>query len=422
ICSDFSNRSHFENVVFDVLAVLESIKYLRKRTAGWMKPDNRGAKFPLNLLGAKAQVFYQPLGVVGIMSPWNFPSNLIFSPLANTLSAGNRALLKPSDLTPVTSALIAELVAKYFSAEEVDVVTGGPEAAAAFSAQAFDHLIFTGAPSIAKHVMRAAADNLVPLTLELGGKCPVVIGAGADLKSAVEKVMTFKTLNAGQICLAPDYTFMKKEQVPEFVELCKKYMADTFGNLSDNDDYCSIINPRHRARIVGYINDAESRGAEIVPLSDDIGMEKHPDHHKLAPMLVIDPAYDSKIMTEEIFGPAMPIKTYDDISEVIAHVNAGERPLALYYFGSSSKEVKLFRNNTTSGGMVVNDVASHILQDNLPFGGVGNSGMGAYHGFDGFRQLSHAKAYYKQGVVSLTPFLKAPRTNFMLKVFGKMMG
>lgn len=422
ICSDFSNRSNFENVMFDVLAVLESIKYLRKRTAGWMKPDNRGANFPLNLLGAKAQVFYQPMGVIGIMSPWNFPSNLIFSPLANVLSAGNRALLKPSDLTPATSDLIAELVSRYFAPEEVDVVTGGAEAAAAFSALPFDHLVFTGAPSIAKHVMRAAADNLVPVTLELGGKCPVVIGAGADLKSAVDRLMTFKTLNAGQICLAPDYTFMKKEQVPEFVALCKKYMADTFGNLSDNDDYCSIINPRHRERIVNYLKDAEDRGVEVIPLSDDIGREKHPDHHKLAPVLVVDPSNDSKMMTEEIFGPALSIKTYENMSEVIGHVNAGERPLALYYFGKSKAEIKQLKHNTTSGGMVVNDIASHILQDNLPFGGVGNSGMGAYHGFDGFKEFSHAKAYFKQGLISLTPFMKAPRSNTILKIFGKVMG
>ena len=422
ICSDFSNRSNFENVVFDVLAVLESIKYLRKRTAGWMKPDNRGANFPLNLFGAKAQVFYQPLGVIGIMAPWNFPSNLIFSPLANVLSAGNRAILKPSEVTPATSALIAELVPKYFAAEEVSVVTGGQETSAAFSAQAFDHLIFTGAPSIAKHVMRAAAENLVPLTLELGGKCPVVLGRDANMKSAVERIMTFKTLNSGQICLAPDYTFMKKEQVPEFIELCKKYVKDTFGTLSSNDDYCSIINPRHRARIVGYLDDAKQRGTEIIPLSDDIGLEKHADHHKLAPSLVIDPAYDSKIMTEEIFGPALPIKTYENISEVIDYINAGERPLALYYFGHSKQESELLKTNTTSGGMVVNDVAAHILQDNLPFGGVGNSGMGCYHGFDGFRQFSHAKAYYKQGAISLTSFLKAPRSNAVLKVFEKIMG
>ncbi|MDX1504314.1 MAG: coniferyl aldehyde dehydrogenase [Spongiibacter sp.] len=420
--ADYGARSHFDSVVFDVLVPIESLKYLRKHTAKWMRPEKRGAKFPLNLLGADAHVFYQPLGVVGIVAPWNFPVQLTFSPLGNAISAGNRAIIKPSELTPATSALIEELISERFAPEEIAVINGGPDVAAAFSALPFDHLVFTGAPSIAKHVMRAAAENLVPLTLELGGKCPVIIGENADLNAAVERVFTFKTMNAGQICLAPDYTYIPEARLGEFVQLCKAFMEKNFTTLSANDDYGSVINARHRERIAGYIREAQERGHEIIPLCDDIGLEPHPDHNKLAPTLVINPDDDCKIMTDEIFGPAMPVKTYSDMNQVIGAVNRGERPLALYYFGKSNQEIAQLKQRTVSGGMVVNDVAAHVLQDTMPLGGVGHSGMGSYHGFDGFRQLSHAKAFYKQGLVSLTPYFKAPHTDKMLKLLEKLMG
>ncbi|MGB1907829.1 MAG: aldehyde dehydrogenase family protein, partial [Spongiibacter sp.] len=359
---------------------------------------------------------------VGIVAPWNFPVQLTFSPLGNAISAGNRAIIKPSELTPATSALIEELISARFAPEEIAVINGGPDVAAAFSALPFDHLVFTGAPSIAKHVMRAAAENLVPLTLELGGKCPVIIGENADLNAAVERVFTFKTMNAGQICLAPDYTYIPEARLGEFVQLCKAFMEKNFTTLSANDDYGSVINARHRERIAGYIREAQERGHEIIPLCDDIGLEPHPDHNKLAPTLVINPDDDCKIMTDEIFGPAMPVKTYSDMNQVIGAVNRGERPLALYYFGKSNQEIAQLKQRTVSGGMVVNDVAAHVLQDTMPLGGVGHSGMGSYHGFDGFRQLSHAKAFYKQGLVSLTPYFKAPHTDKMLKLLEKLMG
>ncbi len=420
--ADYRARSHFDSVVFDVLVPIESLKYLRKNTASWMKNEHRGAKFPLNLLGADAHIFYQPLGVVGIVSPWNFPVQLTFSPLGNAISAGNRAMIKPSELTPETSALIAELIHHSFDSEEIAVVNGGPEVASAFCSQAFDHLVFTGAPSVAKHVMRAAAENLVPLTLELGGKCPVIIGEGADLKAAVERTFTFKTMNAGQICLAPDYTYVKASQLEEFIRLAREFVETNFGSLNNNPDYGSVINPRHRGRIAAYIQEAHDRGYRVEALADDIGLAQPADHNKLAPTLVINPDDDAKIMCDEIFGPAMAVKTYDNINNVCGAINAGERPLALYYFGSSRAEINQIKMNTISGGMVVNDIAAHVLQDTMPLGGVGHSGMGSYHGFDGFRQLSHAKAYYKQGLVSLTPYFKAPHTDKMLKLLEKLMG
>lgn len=420
--SDYSYRSDFDSILFDILVPIESLKYLRKNTRKWMKPENRGAKFPLNVVGAKAQVFYQPKGVVGIISPWNFPVQLTFSPLGNALSAGNRVMIKPSELTPATSQLISESVSNYFSDTEISVFTGDVEVATKFSALAFDHLVFTGAPSVAKHVMRSAAENLVPVTLELGGKCPAIIGDQADLELAVERILTFKTINAGQICLAPDYAYVKESDLEHFIELCRNYVKSSFGRLNDNKDYGSVINKRHRDRIASYIKEADDQGFQTISLSDDIGLNTPPDHHKLAPTLIVNPTDDLRAMQDEIFGPVMPIKTYKNISEVIQHVNRNERPLALYYFGRNSREIESFKLNTTTGGMVVNDVAAHVLQDTMPLGGVGHSGMGSYHGFDGFRELSHAKAFYKQGLMSLTPFFKAPHTAKMQALFERVLG
>lgn len=418
---DYGSRSRFQSIVLDVLIPLESLKYCRRHTGAWMKPERRGAKFPLNLCGARAEVFYQPLGVVGIVSPWNFPVQLSFSPLANALAAGNRALIKPSELTPETSALMQRLVAEYFDPAEVAVVTGGREVGEAFTRQPFDHLVFTGAPAVAREVMRAAADHLVPLTLELGGKCPVVIGSGADLASAVLRTLVFKTANAGQICLAPDYAFVPEALMDDFVTRCRAFVAKSYPGLATNSDYCSLIDGRNLERLNRYLDEAAARGARLIPLADSPAGQPVASN-KLAPTLVIDPPLDTACLREEIFGPLFPVRTYRAMDEVITHINGGERPLAIYYFGTSKSEIAAFKTGTTSGGMVVNDIAAHVLQDTMPLGGVGHSGMGSYHGFDGFRQLSHAKAFYKQGLLSLTPLFKAPHSARLLALLEKVMG
>lgn len=425
ICSalqqDYGCRPHFQSTVADILVSLDALKYCRKHIRQWMKPQQRGAKFPLNLFGAKAYIHYQPLGVVGIIAPWNFPIQLTFSPLANVLAAGNRALIKPSELTPATSALLATLFARYFDASEVAVVTGGVETASAFSAQKFDHLIFTGAPSVGKFVMQAAARNLVPVTLELGGKCPVIVGEGADIQAVVERVMIFKTLNAGQICLAPDTLFIKAAQLPAFIAGAKDFVRAAFPAIFSNGDYASVVNARHYQRIMHYLDDATARGLELVTLGDapDFGDSAR---GKIQPTLVINPPDDAAVMRDEIFGPAMPVRTYQTIDEVVDYVNRNERPLALYYFGNSTREKNLFKYNTVSGGMVINDIASHALQDNMPLGGVGHSGMGSYHGIDGFRQFSHARGIYEQGRFSAAALFKAPYKASTLKLIEKMMG
>ncbi|MEX2326492.1 MAG: coniferyl aldehyde dehydrogenase, partial [Pseudomonadales bacterium] len=333
---------------------------------------------------------------IGCISPWNFPVQLTFSPLAGIFAAGNRTMIKPSEFTPATSELMKEIFTGAFDIEEVAVITGGPEVGAAFSSLPFDHLLFTGATAIARHVMRAAAENLVPVTLELGGKSPVVIGRSADIELAASNVMAGKTMNAGQICLAPDYVFVPEERADDFIEAAKASVARMYPDLKDNPDYTSIINERHFNRITGYIEDAREKGAELVeinPANEDFSQQQH---HRIPPTLILDPTDDMQVMQEEIFGPVLPIKRYKHMDETLDYINDHPRPLGLYYFGKDGNEERKVLSHTTSGGVTVNDVIMHVAMEDLPFGGVGPSGMGAYHGYDGFKTFSHGKAIYTQ--------------------------
>jgi coniferyl-aldehyde dehydrogenase len=292
-----------------------------------------------------------------------------------------------------------ELFSSVFDEEEVAVFTGGPNVGGAFSRLPFDHMLFTGATSIAKHVMKAAAENLVPVTLELGGKSPVIIGKSANLEQAATNIMAGKTMNAGQICLAPDYVILPEESREEFVKHATNSVAKMFPNIKDNPDYTSIINDRHFERLNDYLEDAKDKGAEIIeinPAEEDFSQQ---EHHRIPPTLILDPTEDMKVMQEEIFGPLLPIKQYKDVEETLDYVNSKDRPLGLYYFGQDSSEESEVLTRTTSGGVTVNDVIMHIAQDDLPFGGVGPSGMGSYHGFDGFKNFSHAKAVYRQSSI-----------------------
>lgn len=422
IHEDFGARAYFHSTVSDILVTLDSLKYCHKYTPRWMLTENRGARFPLNLFGAKAQVFYQPKGVVGIVSPWNFPVQLTFSPLANVLSAGNRAMIKPSELTPATSQLIKTLVEQYFAPEEVTVITGAVDTAVAFTQQPFDHLLFTGAPSVAKHVAHAAADNLVPLTLELGGKCPVIISDDAKLAMAVKRLMSIKVLNAGQICLAPDYVFVKDHHIDHFIEAATRFIESSFTTFSHNDDYTAIINDHNYHRLLQYIEQAKQRNCRVVKLHCANPDPLNKQDRKITPTLIINPDDDLQLMQEEIFGPILPVKTYSTMTDVIQYINERHRPLALYYFGNNTDDINALKQRTTSGGMVVNDLVAHIVQDSMPLGGIGHSGMGAYHGFDGFKEFSHAKAFFKQGWLSTTDFLKPPYKPLTLKIIEKFMG
>lgn len=396
MAADFGHRSLDQSKATDIEGPIAPLEHAKKHLREWMKPERRKVMFPLGLVGSRGKIEYQPLGVVGCISPWNFPVNLTFTPLAGIFAAGNRTMIKPSEFTAQTSELMKECFAESFDEEEVAVFTGGPDVGGAFSRLPFDHLLFTGATSIAKHVMKAAAENLVPVTLELGGKSPVVIGRSADMELAASNIMAGKTLNAGQICLAPDYVFLPEESRDEFVRHAQGSVAKMYPDIKDNPDYTSIISERHFDRIHGYIEDAKAKGADIVeinPAGEDFSQQQH---RRIPPTLLLNPSDDMKVMQDEIFGPVLPVKEYKRVTETIDYINSKDRPLGLYYFGQDKHEEEQVLTRTTSGGVTVNDVIMHAIQDDLPFGGIGPSGMGQYRGYDGFKNFSHAKSIYSQ--------------------------
>lgn len=409
LAEDFGHRSKDMSQLTDVASSIGPLQHAKKNLAKWMRPEKRKVDFPFGLLGSRAEIHYQPKGTVGIISPWNFPVNLTFGPLAGVFAAGNRAMIKPSEFTENTSELMRQMFAKAYTPEEVAVFTGGPEVGAEFSSLPFDHLIFTGATSIARHVMRAAADNLVPLTLELGGKSPVILGRSANMEKAASRIMAGKTMNAGQICLAPDYAFVPEEKTGEFVGAATAAVAKMFpSGLKDNDDYTSMVNQRHYDRVMGYIEEAREKGAEVVEINPGNENFSQQPHHKIPPTLIVNPSDDLKVMQDEIFGPVLPIKSYKQTQDAVAYVNAHDRPLGLYYFGADAGEKDMVLKGTTSGGVTVNDVIFHVAQEDLPFGGVGPSGMGSYHGYDGFREFSHAKSIYTQTGSELLAMMRPP--------------
>jgi coniferyl-aldehyde dehydrogenase len=409
IQSDFGTRSRDMTLLTDVAAAIGPLKQARAELDGWMKPRKRKVTpSALGLFGAKAEVRYQPKGVVGVMTPWNFPVQLAMDAIAGAFAAGNSVMLKPSEFTPATSALLAETLDLYFDEEEIAVILGGPDVGAAFSGLPFDHLIFTGATSVGRHVMRAAADNLTPVTLELGGKSPVVVGRSADMAKTAARVMQGKTMNAGQICLAPDYLLAPKENVAGFVDAAKASVAKMYPTIKDNGDYTAMINQRHFDRVRGLIADAKAKGAEVIeinPAGEDFTQQ---EHRKIPPTLIVGATDDMTVMQEEIFGPVLPIRTYTALDETINEINARPRPLALYYFGDDSAESEALLSRTHSGGVTINDVIFHFSMDDLPFGGVGPSGIGAYHGHRGFIEFSHEKAIYRQISGELLAMLRPP--------------
>jgi coniferyl-aldehyde dehydrogenase len=401
---DFGRRSREATLMADVFAVLSSLKLARASLEEWAKPVRYEGMFP----DTSAQVEYHPLGVVGVMSPWNFPFNLTFAPLAGIVAAGNRAMIRPSELSPASSALMARMIETAFAPTEIAVVNGGPEVAQAFASLPFDHLLFTGGGAVARRVMRAAAENLTPVTLELGGKCPVVVSPSAAVDDAAARVLTIKTLNAGQICLAPDYVLVPESRANEFVAAARKAVAAMYPTLANNPDYTSIINQRQFDRLQALLADARAKGAEIVELNP-AGESFPRESHRIPPTLVLNPSPNMDIMQEEVFGPLLPVKTYSAIDQAIAHVNSGDSPLALYYFGTDPEEERKVLDQTRSGGVTINDVMTHAFAENLPFGGVGASGMGSYHGKAGFINFSHARSIYRQGkAIEAEYMIRAP--------------
>lgn len=317
---------------------------------------------------------------------------MVFEPLAGVIAAGNRAMIKPSEFTPATSGVIAEMVSKTFDPAEIAVITGGPEVGQAFSSLAFDHMVFTGATSVARHIMAAASKNLVPVTLELGGKSPTIISESADLREAIERTMVGKMLNAGQVCIAPDYVMLHEGKLNEAVAIAKDVIAEMYPTLLEKNQYTAMLNDRHFQRMQKNIDDATERGAQVVTINPaDEDFLANPTQ-KIPPTLILNPDDKALCMQDEIFGPLLPLKTYSKFEDAIAYINARPRPLAAYYFGKDGAEEHRFLTGTTSGGACVNDVMFHMLQKDLPFGGVGPSGMGSYQGIEGFKAFRHAKS------------------------------
>ena len=410
LSEDFGHRSREQSMLTDLAASVAPIRHAVKNLEKWSRRDTRSVQFPLGLLGARAWVEYQPKGVVGIIAPWNFPVQLVMGPLAGIFAAGNRAMVKTSEFTPVTAALFEEVCPKFFAAEELSFLSGGPDVGKAFAELPFDHLLFTGATSIGKHILHAAADNLVPVTLELGGKSPVIVGKSADIRQTTERVALGKMLNAGQICLAPDYMIVPTDQERAVVEGLKTAASAMYPTVLANPDYTAIVNDRHFQRLTDWLDDARAKGATVEtvnPANEDFGSS---NARKMPLHIVTDVTDDMTIMQEEIFGPILPIRRYSDIDDAIAQVNAKDRPLGLYYFGSDEAERTRVTDRTISGGVTVNDVIFHVSMEELPFGGVGPSGMGSYHGPDGFKTFSHAKAVYKQPKIDVAKLagLKPP--------------
>ena len=383
ISQDFSHRSPDETLFAELMPSLHSLDYTLKHLKRWMKPSSRSVGMMFQ--PASAKVVYQPVGVVGIIVPWNYPLYLAMGPLIGALAAGNRVMLKLSEFTPATGRLLKDLLGRIFPEDMVAVVLGEADVGVAFSGLAFDHLLFTGSTHVGKLVMRAAAENLTPVTLELGGKSPAIVSADVPLKDAAQRIAWGKSLNAGQTCIAPDYVLVPQDRVEAFVEAYRQAIHSFYPTLIDNPDYSAIINERQLARLEQLQADATLKGARLIPLYDQ-GQGRRMPH-----ALVLDVNDDMQVMQDEIFGPLLPIVPYTDLEHALAYVNARPRPLALYYFGYNKIEQQHVVHNTHSGGVSINETLLHVAIDDLPFGGVGHSGMGHYHGHEGFLTFSKAK-------------------------------
>ena len=404
LSEDFGNRSRHETLLAEVMATVNSLKHARSKLSGWMKPQRR--PIALQFKPAKGFIHYQPLGVVGIMAPWNYPFQLSLVPLSQAIAAGNRVMLKPSEFTPGASELMKKMLGEIYGEDRVSVVLGGAEVAQSFSRQKYDHLMFTGSTATGRRVMMAAAENLVPVTLELGGKSPAIIGHDFDIDRAAASIASGKLMNAGQTCIAPDYSFVPTGKTDDFADALSAHISRMYPTLASNPDYTSIVADRHYERINGLIDDARQKGARVVEINP--AGEEVSNHRKIAPTLVFDVNDDMAIMQEEIFGPVLPVMTYDQLEKVVDYINGHHRPLALYHFTDDAAARQQVIERTTAGGMTLNDTILHVAAEELPFGGVGPSGIGAYHGEAGFRNFSHAKSVFQQSRFNGASMIRPP--------------
>ncbi len=403
VSADFGHRVHSETRIADGMTVLNDIDHLRTHLRRWMTPQRVGVGW--RFLPGRAQIRPMPVGVVGVISPWNYPVNLALIPLATAIAAGNHVYLKPSEYTPHTAQFLRFLLGEVFPAERVGIATGGADVAAAFSSLPLDHLVFTGSTATGRKVMAAAAQNLTPVTLELGGKSPALIAEDYPIEKAAARIATGKWFNCGQTCIAPDYVLVPKAKRDEFVKALRKEVHTRYGaEFTNLDDYTRIINAGQYARLKSYLDDAKERKVERITLAG----QADPEQRLLPPTVLLDPPDDAKVMQEEIFGPLLPVKSYRTLDDAIAYINGHERPLALYPFSYQRATIEKILHDTLSGGVSVNDTLFHFAIGSLPFGGVGASGMGAYHGRAGFDAMSKQLPVFWQSRLAGGDLLKPP--------------
>ncbi len=418
IAEDFGGRARHETLLAEVWPVHAAARNALRHLRRWMKPKR--VPVGLEFWPNRAEILVQPLGVIGIVAPWNYPVNLALAPLIAALAAGNRVMLKPSELTPRASELMAKMLAELFPEDKVAVVQGGPDVGAAFVDLHFDHLFFTGSTAVGRKVMLAAAQNLTPVTLELGGKSPCVIGPDAKMAEAALRIATGKLFNAGQTCIAPDYVLVPRDKVEDFVSAYVAAAGKLYPTLRRNADYTAILNDRHYARLIAALVEAREAGARIVSV-DPASEGEMAAEHKIGPTLVIDPRDDLTLMREEIFGPILPVKAYDRLDDAIEFIASRPRPLALYYFGVWAEHRERVLAGTHSGGVTINDALTHFVIEDLPFGGIGPSGLGAYHGETGFQTFSHRRAVFHQGPIDPKIFLRPPHSRIFPAIFRFLM-
>ncbi len=418
VSADFSNRSCHETVIAEIIVGVAAAKGVKQHLKRWMRPRNVAT--PLHMLPGRSRIEPQPLGVIGIISPWNYPMQLAFSPAAAALGAGNRVMIKPSELTPATSEIMRSIVRAEFDESVMAVVTGGVELGQAFASVSFDHLLFTGSTSIGQRVYMAAAKNLTPVTLELGGKSPVIIDESADVAAAALSIMHGKTFNAGQTCVAPDYVLTPHDRLDATVDALAAAARRLYPEIDSTNDYTAIISPRHFARLKALVAEAKDAGAKVIEVGSSNALDPQ---RKLPLTIVVNPPQNIALMREEIFGPILPVISVTGRNDAIDHVNAGERPLALYWFGEDKAAREDVLTHTIAGGVTVNDTLWHVAQENLPFGGVGKSGIGAYHGQKGFETFSHMKPVFYQSKFASNKMLYPPfseKTDKFIKMARKL--
>ncbi len=411
VSADFSHRCEQESQMAEIMVCIDEINHALKHIKQWTQTKTWHANW--KFYPSKCAISPQPKGVVGIMAPWNYPFNLVIEPLVAAIAAGNRVMVKPSEITPKTAAVIKQLLSDVFSDDEVHVVLGDVEVANAFSKLPLDHILFTGSTQVGKIVMRNASENLTSLTLELGGKSPVLIDDDYSLKKAARSIVQGKWFNAGQTCIAPDYIMVSNSKKSDLIQAIKQQVEQCYPDYSDNKDYSAVVNHNHFERLNKLLEGLEP--SQIISIGDKEGT----DHsQKIAPTLVIDPNSSHPVMQQEIFGPILPIVTIENIDAAIQFINDRPNPLTLYLYSNNKHNIKKVRTQTRSGSLAINETLVHFAQEGLPFGGIGASGMGSYHGYQGFVAMSHMKSIYYQSRINFNGMVRAPYSQIKKKILS----